>query len=111
MSCEKKQTIDEFLLECIRQNPEDLRDKKMEKELLERIFQKIVDKHFYDDDGGQVLREALSTYEDKYFSDEVLEKQNLIEENYYRNIIKGARRYDYKKETRNKHQRTQTKIQ
>ena len=77
----------------------------MEEELLERIFQKIVDKYFCDDD-GQVLREALSTYEDKYFSDEVLEKQNLIEENYYRNIIKGARRYEYKKETRNKHQRT-----
>ena len=86
MSHENKQSNDEFLLECIRQNPEDLRDKKMEEELLERIFQKIVDKYFCDD--GQVLREALSTYEDKYFSEEVLEKQNLIEENYYRNIIK-----------------------
>ena len=89
MSHENKQSNDEFLLECIRQNPEDLRDKKMEEELLERIFQKIVDKYFCDD----------------------YERKNLIEENYYRNIIKGARRYDYKKETRNKHQRTQTKIQ
>ena len=78
MSHEKKQTIDEFLLECIRQNPEDLRDKKMEEELLERIFQKIVDKYFCDD--GQVLREALSTYVDKYFCDDY-ERQNLIEKN------------------------------
>ena len=59
----------------------------MEEELLERIFQKIVDKHFCDDD-GQVLREALSTYVDKYFCDDY-ERQNLIEKNYYINIIKG----------------------
>ena len=51
----------------------------MEEELLERIFQKIVDKHFCDDD-GQVLREALSTYVDKYFCDDY-ERQNLIEKN------------------------------
>ena len=50
MSHENKQTIDEFLLECIRQNPEILRDKKMEKELLERIFQKWVENNFYDDE-------------------------------------------------------------
>ena len=67
MSREKKQSNDEFLLECIRQNPEDLRDKKMEEELLERIFQKIADKYFCDD----------------------YERQNLIEKNYYINIIKG----------------------
>ena len=50
MKHKRKQSNDEFLLECIRQNPEDLRDKKMEEELLERIFQKIVDKHFCDDE-------------------------------------------------------------
>ena len=88
MKHKRKQSNDEFLLECIRQNPEDLRDKKMEEELLERIFQRIVDKHFCDDDDGQVLREALSTYVDKYFCDDY-ERQNLIEKNYYINIIKG----------------------
>ena len=66
ISREKKQSNDEFLLECIRQNDEDLRDTKMEEELEERIFQKMVENYFYDD-----------------------EKQNLIEENYYINIIKG----------------------
>lgn len=50
MSREKKQSNDEFLLECIRQNDEDLRDTKMEEELEERIFQKMVENYFYDDE-------------------------------------------------------------
>ena len=50
MKHKRKQSNDEFLLKCIRQNDEDLRDTKMEDELEERIFQKIVDKHFYDDE-------------------------------------------------------------
>ena len=50
MSREKKQSNDEFLLECIRQNDEILRDTKMEEELEELIFQEMVENYFYDDE-------------------------------------------------------------
>ena len=45
----EKQTTDEFLLECIRQNHGLLRDTKMEEELEERIFQRKIENGFYDD--------------------------------------------------------------
>ena len=50
MSREKKQSNDEFLLECIRQNDEILRDTKMEEELEGLIFQEMVENYFYDDE-------------------------------------------------------------
>ena len=50
MNREKKQSNDEFLLECIRQNDEILRDTKMEEELEELIFQEMVENYFYDDE-------------------------------------------------------------
>ncbi len=43
----EKQTTDEFLLECIRQNHGLLRDTKMEEELEERIFQRKIENDFY----------------------------------------------------------------
>ena len=50
MKHKRKQSNDEFLLECIRQNDEILRDTKMEEELEELIFQEMVENHFYDDE-------------------------------------------------------------
>ena len=50
MKHKRKQSNDEFLLECIRQNGEILRDTKMEEELEELIFQEMVENYFYDDE-------------------------------------------------------------
>ena len=50
MKHKRKQSNDEFLLECIRQNDEILRDTKMEEELEELIFQELVENYFYDDE-------------------------------------------------------------
>jgi len=50
MKHKRKQSNDEFLLECIRQNDEILRDTKMEEELEELIFQEMVENYFYDDE-------------------------------------------------------------
>ena len=50
MSREKKQSNDEFLLECIRQNDKSLRDTKKEEELEELILQEMVENYFYDDE-------------------------------------------------------------
>ena len=50
MKHKRKQSNDEFLLECIRQNDEILRDTKLEEELEELIFQEMVENYFYDDE-------------------------------------------------------------
>ena len=50
MKHKRKRSNDEFLLECIRQNDEILRDTKMEEELEELIFQEMVENYFYDDE-------------------------------------------------------------
>ena len=39
----KKETINEFLLKCIKQNDEELQDKKRVEELEEFIFQELVE--------------------------------------------------------------------
>ena len=46
-------------------------------------------------------------YDDDYLDTDTINNLNT----FTNNLIKGKRRYDYKKETRNQHQRTQTKIQ
>jgi hypothetical protein len=47
-----------------------------------------------------------------FYDDDYLDTDTINNLNTFTNIlIKGARRYGNKKETRNKHQRTQTKIQ
>ena len=43
MELPKKETINEFLLKCIKQNDEELRDIKRERELEELIFQELVE--------------------------------------------------------------------
>ena len=50
MNNHKKETMNEFLLRCIRQNDETLQDKKMVKELEERIFNEMVENYFCDDE-------------------------------------------------------------
>ncbi len=50
MNNQHKETVNEFLLKCIRQNDEELQDKKRVKELEELIFQEWVDKYFCDDE-------------------------------------------------------------
>ncbi len=50
MNNQQKETVNQFLLKCIRQNDEELQDKKRVKELEELIFQEWVDKNFCDDE-------------------------------------------------------------